>query len=301
MPPRAPPTGAPRTACPIGRSGRSSAPREVPWRESCRRSNVRSGFRCAVRSRSAEPGYRSELAVHVLDAVDERGAQAIGLGADGDVGQACVRADGTARRSPDGPGGRPGSNGARRPRSRRAGWGSGARRRCRDSRRPLRPGWPSCRTSRSLSPGVQILAAERGALATVRRIQMMGEPQRTISSTPVGEMPAGSACHRARWSGCSAKARSPWLMALRVVSLPAIDQQDEKGRHFGGRERLTVDVAVDEGRGDVIGRVAPARLGQVRHQRGECLRSLHQRHQRDRRRRRDTRGRRSRQSRCPRR
>ena len=61
--------------------------------------------------------------------------------------------------------------------------------------------------------------------------------------------------------------------------VPGNHQQDEEGRHFRRRERLTVDVAVDEGRGDVIGRVAPARLGQVRHQSGELLRSLQEGHQ----------------------
>ena len=56
---------------------------------------------------------------------------------------------------------------------------------------------------------------------TVRRIQITGEPQRTISSTPVAAIPAGSACHSARWSGYWLIASRPWLMALRVVSLPA--------------------------------------------------------------------------------
>ncbi len=65
-------------------------------------------------------------------------------------------------------------------------------------------------------------------------------------------------------------------IAGRVV--PGDHQKDEEGRHFGWGERLTVDVAVDEGRGDVVGRVAPAGLGQLGHERGERLRSLHQRH-----------------------
>ena len=108
----------------------------------------------------------------------------------------------------------------------------------------------------------------------MRRIQITGEPQRTISSTPVAAMPVGSACHRARWSGCSVRASSPWLMALRVVSLPATTSRMKKDATSVSRERLAVDVGVDQGGGDVVGRVLPAVVGQVGHEQVELLRRV---------------------------
>ena len=80
----------------------------------------------------------------------------------------------------------------------------------------------------TLSPSCSSVPPRTVSAPTVRRIQITGEPQRTISSTPVAAMPAGSACHSARWSGCWVMASSPWLMALRVVSLPATTSRMKK-------------------------------------------------------------------------
>jgi len=55
----------------------------------------------------------------------------------------------------------------------------------------------------------------------VRRKWITGVAQRTISSTAVGAMRSKSAIHRARSAGKSVSALMPWLIALRVVSLPA--------------------------------------------------------------------------------
>ena len=61
----------------------------------------------------------------------------------------------------------------------------------------------------------------------VRRIQVIGLVQRTISSTAVLSSP-GSAAQRSRWSGCSESASTPWEIALRVVSLPATRSRMKK-------------------------------------------------------------------------
>ena len=50
------------------------------------------------------------------------------------------------------------------------------------------------------------------------------------------------------------------------------DEEDEEGGHLGRGERLAVDVGVDQGRGDVVGRVDPPGLGQLGHEGGELLR-----------------------------
>ena len=55
----------------------------------------------------------------------------------------------------------------------------------------------------------------------VRRKWITGVAQRTISSTAVRVWASKSPYQRSRWSGCSVSAFMPWLMALRVVSLPA--------------------------------------------------------------------------------
>ncbi|SKX88609.1 Uncharacterised protein [Mycobacteroides abscessus subsp. abscessus] len=52
----------------------------------------------------------------------------------------------------------------------------------------------------------------------VRWKQLTGVAQRTISSTAVA---GRSFLNNSHWSGCSRKAFMPWLIALRVVSLPA--------------------------------------------------------------------------------
>ena len=78
------------------------------------------------------------------------------------------------------------------------------------------------------SPAAIFWSPSTVSSATVRRIQITGEAQRTISSMALGASPAGSACHSARWSGCWVSANRPWLMALRVVSLPATTSRMKK-------------------------------------------------------------------------
>ena len=77
--------------------------------------------------------------------------------------------------------------------------------------------------------------------------------------------------------GVLVMASRPWLMALRVVSLPATTSRMKNGGHLGVGERLAVDVRVDQGGGDVLGRVLPAVGGQVEHQQVELLRRGHER------------------------
>ena len=60
-------------------------------------------------------------------------------------------------------------------------------------------------------------------------------------------------------------------MALRVVSLPATTSRMKKEATSGRGERFAVDVGVDQGGGDVVGRVRPPGLGQLGHQSGQLL------------------------------
>jgi hypothetical protein len=59
----------------------------------------------------------------------------------------------------------------------------------------------------------------------VRWNEMIGLAHRTISSTAVRGRSARKSSH---WSGCSKKACIPWVMALRVVSLPATASSNTK-------------------------------------------------------------------------
>ena len=61
----------------------------------------------------------------------------------------------------------------------------------------------------------------------------------------------------------------PWLMAVRVVSLPATASRMKKGAISCGREHVLADVVVHERGGEVVGRVGPPVLGQLVHQAGE--------------------------------
>ena len=80
----------------------------------------------------------------------------------------------------------------------------------------------------TLSPSWSSVSPSTVSRATVRRIQMTGEAHRTISSTPVAAIVAGSCTQSDRWSGCWVSASSPWLMALRVVSFPATTSRMKK-------------------------------------------------------------------------
>ena len=90
----------------------------------------------------------------------------------------------------------------------------------------------------TLSPSCSSVPPSTVSAATVRRIQITGEPQRTTSSTPVAAIPVGSARHSARWSGCSVMASSPWLIALRVVSFPATTSRMKKDANSADGQRF---------------------------------------------------------------
>ena len=61
----------------------------------------------------------------------------------------------------------------------------------------------------------------------VRRNCITGDAHRRISSTALSRM-SGLSMRSCFWSGCSSSASIPWLMALRVVSLPATDSSMKK-------------------------------------------------------------------------
>ena len=63
---------------------------------------------------------------------------------------------------------------------------------------------------------------------------MTGVAQRMISSTALGATPSRSSSQRRRWSGKSVSAFMPWLMALRVVSLPATTRSTKKEPNSSG-------------------------------------------------------------------
>ena len=89
----------------------------------------------------------------------------------------------------------------------------------------------------------------------VRRKWITGVAQRTISSTAVGATRSKSASHSARCSGCSLNAFMPWLIALRVVSLPATTSRTKNEPSSCVGEPLAVDLGVDQRGGQVVGRV----------------------------------------------
>ena len=60
--------------------------------------------------------------------------------------------------------------------------------------------------------------ADLTSLSAVRWKTVTGVAQRMTSSTIVS---GRSAFHSSHWSGCSKNAFMPWVIALRVVSLPA--------------------------------------------------------------------------------
>ena len=98
-----------------------------------------------------------------------------------------------------------------------------------------------------------------------------GEAHRTISSTPVAATAAGSACHSARWSGCSVRASRPWVMALRVVSLPAVSSRMKKEASSPGvRASPSMLVVISAVVRSSVGLVDPVGAELV-HQVGELL------------------------------
>ena len=97
-----------------------------------------------------------------------------------------------------------------------------SRRSGRDRRRPPRRGSPSCTRARPSRRRAIFWPPSSVSRVAVRRKWITGDAQRTISSTAVGATPSKSAAqHRALRRGGRESAFMPWLIALRVVSLPA--------------------------------------------------------------------------------
>ena len=111
----------------------------------------------------------------------------------------------------------------------------------------------------------------------MRRIQITGLDQRTISSTATGAKASKSLSQKARWSGLSVSATSAWLRALRVVSLPATDSSTKKDAISRVGQPLALDLSRGEGRHEVAGRGFAAQPAQLGDELGE-LRSGGQQH-----------------------
>ena len=73
----------------------------------------------------------------------------------------------------------------------------------------------------TLSPSLICLPPISRSRVAVRRKWYTGEAQRNISST-AGWIRLGSSCSLRSWSWFSISASIDWLMACRVVSLPAM-------------------------------------------------------------------------------
>ena len=109
-----------------------------------------------------------------------------------------------------------------------------------------------------MSPSAKVCPDSVVSAVAVRRMKMTGEAQRTISSTAVGATASKSAAQMARWSGCSVKAHRPWLMALRVVSLPATTSRMKNEASSASVSDSPSTLALHERRGEVVGGVLEA-------------------------------------------
>ena len=94
--------------------------------------------------------------------------------------------------------------------------------------------------------------------ATVRRIQITGEPQRTISSMAVGATPGRVGLPQRPLVRVLGQRQQPVADGVACGLVAGHDQQDEERRHLGVGQLLAVDVRVDQGRGHVLGRLLPA-------------------------------------------
>ena len=74
--------------------------------------------------------------------------------------------------------------------------------------------------------------------------------------------PSKSSHQSSRWSGWSVSAFIPWLIALRVVSLPATTRRMKNEPNSCVREPLAVDLGVHQHRREVVGGVGPAVLAE---------------------------------------
>ena len=68
-------------------------------------------------------------------------------------------------------------------------------------------------------------------------------------------------------------------MALRVVSLPATTSRMKKDATSAAVSASPSMLVVDQGRGDVVGRVDPPLLGELRHEHRELLPRFHEGHE----------------------
>ena len=98
-------------------------------------------------------------------------------------------------------------------------------------------------------------------------MNVTGDATRTISSTAVGVTPSRSSCQIRRWSGFCDSRFIPWLIAVRVVSLPATARRMKNGAISCGASMssptslwTSADVRSSVG-------LRPALLGQLVHQR----------------------------------
>src|SRR5881397_405741 len=109
----------------------------------------------------------------------------------------------------------------------------------------------------TLSPACIGTPPNTTSRVSVRRMCSSGLAQRTISSAAGAAWPSRSSIHRRFSSGKSVRAQSPWLIALRVVSLPG-DEQEDEGPQVLRRQRFAVHLGVDERRRDVLLRMLQA-------------------------------------------
>ena len=132
----------------------------------------------------------------------------------------------------------------------------------------------------SLSPGCSSSPPSTVSSATVRRIQIDGGAP-THDLVDSGRRDAGGIGLPQRpLVGVLGQGQQPVADGVAGRLVARHDQEDEEGRHLGRGERFAVDVGVDQGGGDVVGRVDPSGLGQLGHEGGEVLRRRHEGQQR---------------------
>ena len=101
-------------------------------------------------------------------------------------------------------------------------------------------------------------AAKFDVLVAVRWNADTGVAQRMISSAVVDGRSFLKSSH---WSGLFASAIMPWVIELRVVSLPATASMIDEEAELVVGELLAVDVGLDQRRDDVVGRVLAPLVG----------------------------------------
>ena len=97
-------------------------------------------------------------------------------------------------------------------------------------------------SSRSVSPAAISRPPRTVSRVAVRAMFLIGETQRSISSTAVG-MRDGSAVRAARWSGCRNSCHIPPEMTCRVVSSPPMRMSSDSWRRESWSSRSPSTVA----------------------------------------------------------